>query len=187
MTRHPYAFVAAAILLATATACDAGGSGRPAAVNVAAPNGHATGTVSARDRAWLATVHQADLTEIQSGHLAQKKGGSQTIRVVGGMLITDHTRFDADVTRVAEHLGVELPRILGAENVALLQRLDHEAGGAFDRDFVATGIAGHRKVIADTVAEVHAGSSPEVKGLARAALPVLHKHLAMLEKAAPTS
>jgi hypothetical protein len=48
-------------------------------------------------------------------------------------------------------------------------------------------IAGHKKVIADTEAEVREGSSPKVTELARAALPTLRKHLNMLQKAAPTS
>lgn len=186
MTRHPYAFAAVTILLAASTACRTG-TGRHAAVNAGVPDGDATGTVSAQDRAWLAAVHQANLTDVRSGQSARKKGGSRAIRRAGAMIVDDHTRLDADVTRVAGHLGVELPRTLSAGSLAVIQRLDHEAEGRFDRDFVATGIAGHRGLIAETVAEVHSGSSPEVKRLASAALPGLRKHLTMLEKASPAS
>jgi putative membrane protein len=124
---------------------------------------------------------------VQSGRLAEKKGGSQAIRHAGAMLVADHSRFDADVTRVAKRLDVELPRTAGADHIAVIQRLDKESGSRFDRDFVTTMIAGHKKVIAATETEVRGGSAPAVKDLARAALPTLHKHLSTLEKASPTS
>jgi putative membrane protein len=101
--------------------------------------------------------------------------------------VIDHGALDTDVTQVADALGVELPRTAGREHIADVKRLENESGGQFDHDFVSTMIAGHKKVIADTEAEVREGSSPKVTELARAALPTLRKHLNMLQKAAPTS
>lgn len=47
-------------------------------------------------------------------------------------------------------------------------------------------IAGHRKAIEMTTEEIRNGSSKELQTLAKNALPVLQKHLGMLENAAHT-
>jgi putative membrane protein len=184
MKRHPYFLAAVTLLLTAPAACSASGTGRQAAVTASASP---TPSVSSRDRAWLVEAHQANLAEQQGGRLAEKKGSSAAVRRAGGTLVVDHGALDADVTQVAGVLGVELPRTAGSEHIADAKRLEKESGGRFDHDFVSTMIAGHKKVIADTEAEVREGSSPKVTGLARAALPTLHKHLNMLQTAAPTS
>jgi putative membrane protein len=184
MARHLLALAVGTLLVAM-PACTSVGTGRRTAVAVTASS--PGGTVSARDRAWLVTAHQANLAEIQVGRMAAKKGGSRAIRQTGAMLVTDHTKFDTEVTDVARRLGVELPGSASADDIAAAQRLDKESGVRFDRDFVTTMIAGHRNVIALTEAEVRQGSSADVTALARSALPTLHRHLAVLEKASPTS
>lgn len=183
MTRHPYFLATVALLLAASAACGTSGTGPQAVRTVSASPGP---SVSSRDRSWLVEAHQANLAEVQGGKLAEKKGSSAAVRRVGATFIMDHSHFDNEVTRVADALAVELPRTPGREYLAVAQRLENESGSQFDRDFVSLMIAGHKKMIADTEAEVREGSSPKVIALARAALPTLHKHLNMLEKAAPT-
>jgi putative membrane protein len=183
MTRHPYFLATVALLLAASAACSTSGTGPQAVRTVSASPGP---SVSSRDRSWLAEAHQANLAEAQCGKLAEKKGSSAAVRRAGATLVMDHTHFDNEVTRVADALAVELPRTLAREDLAVAQRLEKESGGQFDHDFVSTMIADHKKLIADTEAEVREGSSPKVIGLARTALPTLRKHLNTLEKAAPT-
>ena len=71
-------------------------------------------------------------------------------------------------------------------DIAAAARLSNESGSPFDRDFLSTMITGHEQVIVDTKAEIRKGSSPQVISLAQAALPVLYKHLNLLEKARST-
>ncbi|MEV0403848.1 DUF4142 domain-containing protein [Actinoallomurus sp. NPDC050550] len=187
MQRHPYlrALPAAAAIVTTAvtvTAAPAFGAGaaRPTSVT-AAPTSRAP--VSAQDRAWLREAHQANLAEIDAGGLAQKKGTTPAVRSAGRMLVTDHTAFDGKVTRLAERLGVSLPKTPTPEDAAAADRLQKESGKAFDQDFLSTMASGHQKVIADTRTQVSQGSSPRVIALAKKALPELRKHLAMVRKA----
>ena len=64
-------------------------------------------------------------------------------------------------------------------------RLSGEQWAAFDHDFVATMMTGHDIMIAATRREIAHGSSPEVVGLAKQALPMLLMHLKMMRAAAP--
>lgn len=191
MTRHSYVLVTVALVVTASAGCGTGrGSGRSGKAGghtAVTASASSRSPVSSADRSWLAEAHQADLAEVQCGRLAEERGASAAVRRAGGVLVADHTAFDTEVRRVAETLDVELPRTAAAEDVTLARRLAAESGGRFDRDFVSAMIAGHEKVIADTQREVREGSSPKVTALARAALPTLHKHLAILRKAAPTS
>jgi putative membrane protein len=160
--------VLAAVVLAV-TCCGATGAPAP---------------VSGTDRAWLDTAHQTNLAEVEAGELAHKKGTSAAVRAAGAMLVTDHTRFDTSVVRVARSLRVDLNEAAPPEDAAATDRFANESGSAFDYDFVFTMLTGHQKMIADTQDEIRRGSSPQVTGLARTALPILQRHRATLRKAA---
>lgn len=180
MTRHPYSYAAVALLATVLGACGIGGTGRQAAVTVAS-----SAHVSAADRAWLGAMHQANLSDVQLGRLAERKGATAAVRHAGSMLAADHTAFDQKVTGVASGVGVELPRTERPEQLVLAQRLQKESAGKFDHAFVTAMVAEHKKAIAATGEEIRTGSSPAVTGLAHAALPELRHHLSMLRKASP--
>jgi putative membrane protein len=189
MQRHLYllALPAAALVAAAGTAC-ATGTAKPSAVPVPptiSPTISPTtrGQMSAQDRNWLTEIHQANLAEVEMGDIAQKKGSTPAVRSAGRTLATEHTDFDAKVTRVAGRLGVSLPPALAPADAAAANRLRGETGKTFDQDFLATMVSGHEKAIADTKAQIAQGSSPQVIALAKEALPDLRKHLAMLKKA----
>lgn len=196
MKRHRYlpAFPAVALVAAAAAGC--GGTGtsshggpidRPPATSSAASVSPSTPAPaqrpSSRDRGWLTFAHQVNLAEVAAGELAQKKGGTATVRSAGKMLVTDHERLDAKVTALAGKLGVTLPKTAPPDQKALARKLENESGRTFDQDFLSGMITGHQNAIAKTKAEIAQGSSPEVKNLAHAALPDLVKHLTTLQKA----
>jgi putative membrane protein len=182
MKRHLSMITTVSLTLAGAVACSSSDATRSAGVTSTSPPAVAKG-----DRAWLATAHQANLAEIQAGELARKKGGTPAVRAAGGMLVTDHTASDAQVTRVANSLNVTLPSAAAPADAAAATRLGNESGGQFDHDFLATMQTGHQKVIALTQDQIAHGTVPQIKSLAKTTLPVLHKHLNTLRKAAATS
>jgi putative membrane protein len=173
-------FLTVVLLLAALAGC--GGTIRRTAV---AAGGGATDVASERDRAWLGDVHQASLMDVQAGRLAAQRGGSAAVRHAGTMLATGHRDLDKKVTHVANSLGIELPGTESTRQLALVRRLAKQSGGTFDAGFVAAMTESHEQLIADTEAEIHSGSAPAVRSLARAALPDLHEHLIMLRKASP--
>lgn len=190
--RYPRALPAAALVMAVAAGC--GGTGRSehggtidhpagAAASMAPSTSAPARRPAARDRAWLTFIHQVNLAEMRAGELAQQKGGTAAVRSAGKMLVADHEALDAKVTKVARDLGITLPATAPPDQQALAKKLENESGGRFDRDFLSNMITGHRQAIATTQDEVAQGSAPDVKALARAALPDLNKHLSTLRKA----
>lgn len=177
MARLAYA-LAMGLLLAALGSCG-GGTTRPP--RATAPRHPA---VSERDRTWLTEIHQANLAEIQTGTIAETRGHDPAVRSAAHKIVTDHTHLDADVSRTAGRLGVQLPRTPAPDQVAAKTRLDKKSGTQFDHDFVTTMIAGHQQAITKTQAETSGGSAPEVTQLAKSALPKLHQHQDMLRSIA---
>jgi putative membrane protein len=177
MKRHPTRLTLATLALTGAAACAAGSATHAASTGTPSP--------SDGDRTWLAGAHQANLAEVQVGELAKKKGGTAAVRAAGAMLVTDHTASDTQVAHVAKGLKMTLPSSAAPADAAAASRLGDEAGAQFDHDFVSTMMTGHQKVIAQTQTEISQGSTPQIKNLAQSTLPVLRKHLTMLQKAAP--
>jgi putative membrane protein len=192
MERHRYLLVvpAAALVIVAAAACGSSGHAQPTgAMASASPSAvspsvsGSQGRVSAQDRRWLAEAHQVNLAEVQAGELAVKKGGTPAVRSAGQMLVTDHTKLDREVTRVADSLGITLPKSVPPDLAAAADRLANESGSKFDQDFLATMVTGHQKMISDTQTQISQGSNPQIVALAKKALPDLRKHLNMLRKA----
>lgn len=175
-----YVPAAVAALLGASAACG------PSTAPTAGGAGGASPSpgVSRQDQAWLQHLHEADLAEVEAGEMAAKKGASPVVRATGTMLATDHDRFDTAVIRTAQSLGVDLANAAAPEDAAARDRLADETGSTFDHDFTATMIIDHEKMIDDTQTEISQGSSPQVTGLARQALPMLRKHRTAAQKAA---
>lgn len=178
MAGHQRFAAAAVLVLAASSGCADRASGAPVTDSASPSPG-----VSAADRAWLTTAHQANLAEVQAGELAERKGTTAAVRAAGRMLVTDHTRLDTKVVAVARALGLSLPEAVAPDDAAAASRFADESGPTFDHDFTSTLTTGHQKVIAATETEIRKGLAPQVTRLARQSLPTLRKHLATLQKA----
>jgi putative membrane protein len=139
--------------------------------------------VNEQDRTFLRKAHQGNLAEIQAGQAAQDMGASQAVKDLGARLVSDHTKMDDDVSRVAKQAGVDLPDKPSAAQRRQLGEVAGKSGEAFDRAWLATQIAGHRQSLANGATELRKGSSPEVKQLATDAKPIVQKHLDLLLEA----
>ncbi|GAA3151902.1 DUF4142 domain-containing protein [Nonomuraea salmonea] len=170
----------AAAALAALTGCSGQQPPPQSAAAVPGPTGEQP---SEQDRTWMRAIHQANLTEVQAGRLAQGKATTKPIKQVGQMLVKDHTKLDTKVTRTAEHLGVDLPTSPSPEQHELLNRIREVSGQDFDQDFLAGMIKAHREALNATKTEISKGSAPAVVALAKTAAPSLDQHLKALREA----
>jgi putative membrane protein len=168
--------VCSAALLAVSACSSTGHTAQPAAASVA--------HVSRTDRSWIHRAHQANLAEMEVGHLAGLDGGSKAIQSAGAMLIRDHQALDSELIQVAKKLRLTLPTSPTVQQTTTADRLSKENGQRFDTDFTASMLTAHRSMIAATRYEIAHGSAAAVVGLAKQALPVLVKHLKTMRAAA---
>lgn len=129
-------------------------------------------------------AHEADLAEMEVGYVAEQDGRSTAVQSAGSELARDHTALDSKLVRVARKLKLKLPPSPAVQQIQVHDRLIKEAGYAFDHDFTASMMTAHQAMIAATRYEISHGSAPAVVSLAKQALPVLVKHLKMMQAAA---
>jgi putative membrane protein len=142
-----------------------------------APAAHAATTeLNAQDKAYLQAVHQANLAEIAAGKLAQSKGSSRQVKDLGAMMVTDHTKLDAALRKVATAAKVSLPAAPSADQRAMQAKLASAPTGEFDAMYVSAQIVGHAEVMRLGAREEAAGRDAAVKKAAAEAAPIVVGH-----------
>jgi predicted outer membrane protein len=157
-----------------------------AAASVQATSTQVTSTqaASAQDAQFLQIAHQVNLAEIAAGNLARAKGNSQMVKDIGATMVADHTTLDTAVRSAAAQQGVTLPSAPDPAQQAVAKQLQQSSGATFDQLYIATQIEGHKAALAASQAEVAHGTDPNTVAVAHLAIPVIQKHLTMLQAAA---
>jgi putative membrane protein len=148
----------------------------------------APATLNAVDFNFVGQANLGAPFQVDSGRLAEKKGGSAAIRDYARLMVTSHIP-------VADALNV----ILQAKNVtpsntllhgaydAMIATLKADRGAAFDRDYVNGQVEYQRGNAALFRQEIENGSDPDLNQFAIQTLPKIEDHLQRILKLAGAS
>jgi putative membrane protein len=171
-------------LAATAAVALAPAAATAASTSTPSPSRSASGAKYAADRHWLKAIIQSDRAEIAAGKLAQQRGTTPAVRDLGAMLVTDHAKHLARITKVARRLHQAVPTSRSPVQRWEALVLAGQSGPAFDATWLSAQIADHQQDISDTQDEVTDGSHPLLRNEATVVLPTLRKHLKAAQTAA---
>jgi putative membrane protein len=126
-------------------------------------------------------VSQANLGapfQVDSGRLAETKGGSAPIRDYAHLMVTSHIPVAAALTAILQQKNVTPSNTLlhGAYD-AMISTLQADSGPAFDRDYVNGQVEYQKGNAALFRQEIESGSDPALKQFARLTLPKIEDHL----------
>ena len=127
----------------------------------------------------LNKLHNANLTDIDAGKLAQDNGNSKATKDYGKMLVTDETNADHQVMALAKDEKIDISAgtpVVGTKYVA-----DLTAGSTFDRRFARSMVDDHKKEIADVATARDHTTDAKLKKLLTDLLPTLQRHERMAE------
>ncbi len=136
-------------------------------------------SLNTADRQFVSKAAQSDLTEIQSSQLALKRSQNSQVLQYAREMIQAHTDSSNKLKPIATSLGLTLPKSVGAENQALLDRLKTLSGKQFDRAYMDGQTKGHTKTQAAFQNELQQGQNTDIKAFANEILPVVSMHLQM--------
>lgn len=152
--------------------------------------------LTAAEQVILQHRHHVNVMEIDMGKLALQNGTDAT-KKYGQMLVTDHSKADADVKTLAKLRKVKLtdhPTNMSpaekAEHDTMMEkmaRLKTLKGADFDREFVPQMVEGHEKEFARVSGEVGTVSDAKLKALLEKTLPSLRKHADEAKKLMPAA
>ncbi len=152
-------------------------------------NGRAPNTPSGTTQTFVKNAAMTDMFEIQSGELAQQKADNPAYKDFAQMIVSNHTKSSNELKGM--NLGVQLPQQLDAAHKAKLDKLNSMSGAAFERQFKADQVQGHKQAIGQFERYARSGENSELKKWAQDTVPTLQKHLQHAEalprpQAAPT-
>jgi len=123
----------------------------------------------------------SNLLEIKTSELALNRARSAWARQYAREMIQEHTVAHNELKLIANRKGVSLPQTLPAAKRAQLARLSNLSGSAFDREYRAIQISGHRETSAKFQAHIKGGRDQDVKSYLVKSLPAVKMHLRMAQ------
>ncbi|CAN5564005.1 hypothetical protein BH18VER1_BH18VER1_13830 [soil metagenome] len=138
----------------------------------------AGGTATSKsDEQFLKTAAKGGMMEVHMGQMAQQEGQSAEVKKLGERIAADHTKANNQLMAIAQKKGMKLDTRHSMDKMSTREKAN------FDQAWLAMMVTDHRRDIADFQAEAQNGTDPEVKAFARKTLPVLQKHLKMVQAA----
>jgi putative membrane protein len=135
-------------------------------------------------KAFLKTVSDINLTEVELGKLAEQKAADPAVKDFGKRMIEDHSQAQQAVNRLAKREHVMLAAKPGAGSAALYKKLDALSGTEFDKVYIETMLEGHKGAIVMLVHEIEHDPNVSIKNFAKVALPMVQDHIRIAENVA---
>lgn len=130
---------------------------------------------------FLLDALRVSLAEVRMGELAARQSDDPRLRDYGTKVAADHTAHAAEIERLLEPLGVNIPTEPSAEALAQLAALMRFKGKEFDAAFVQQMIWTHTEALEKYGAQTQANPDRSSHDFATQSLPMLREHLAAAE------
>ena len=157
------------------------GSGmKPTAKALNAAPGDASAALPTSD--YVMKAGQSDQFEIQEGQLASSMGKAPAIKSFGVMMVTEHRRTTATLTRAVGEAGMAPPPPppLTADQQAQIDQLRGLSGAEFDKTYVSQQIASHQEALTVQANYSRGGSDAKLRKVATSTVPIVQGHLKTL-------
>jgi putative membrane protein len=138
---------------------------------------HEVNAATLTSETFVKTAAQDGMFEVEAGKLASENGTKSEVKEFGQRMVTDHTKANNQLKKIATDKKIEVPAKLDAKHTGKLTALKAKSGDAFDQAYVADMVEGHQKAVAlFTAAGSAPGVDPELKSFAQETLPTLTDH-----------
>ena len=142
------------------------------------PNAQAgAGQMSDADRQFMMTAAKDGMKEVHMGQMAAQQGQSDTVKKLGQQIAADHTKANQQLMAIAAKKGVK-PDTRATEHGMSKRDMKN-----FDQAWIGMMINDHQKDIGLYQRQAQNGADPDLKAYARKTLPVLQKHLKLVQAA----
>ena len=119
---------------------------------------------------------QGGMAEVELGKVAATKAKDPEVKKFAQMMVTDHTKANAELKALAAKKNFQLPTDLGTHK-SKLDSMSKLSGAEFDQEYVDNMVDDHEDDVAAFQKMADSGTDPDVKAFAAKCLPVLKKHL----------
>lgn len=177
LVRIKPALVAVAVAAAALSACD---RERPSVQAQTA----ATPAPSLMSRQYFEAAANGDLFEVRSSELALQRTRNAQVRRFAQMMVDDHSANSRALEQAVGEAGLSarFPSQLDDAHMATYRDLEGASPRAFDARYVDAQRQAHQDALALNRAYAQNGDVPALRRSATAAVPVIERHIRMLDQ-----
>jgi putative membrane protein len=121
------------------------------------------------------------IAEVKLGQLALQNASSSEVKAFAQQMVTDHTKANADLTKVAGGQHISLPTAMSDKDQALYNQLSSLKGNDFDEAYTKAMLEDHKQDVSDFEKEAAEGTNDALRQFATRTLPTLRDHLKKIE------
>ncbi len=128
------------------------------------------------DQQFVDEAGSGGMYEVQAGRIAQSRGASDNVKMIGQRMVADHTAAN-DVLLGTRQLNLLAPSGPTAEQQAqMIAKLNNLSGADFDREYLMEQqqVMAHEQTITLFQSESKGGDSQVLRQFAQDTLPTLH-------------
>ena len=134
-------------------------------------------TSKSADREFAMEAASGGLMEVAAGKLAATNASSAKVKEFGRMMVTDHTKANAELKAVAAKKNITIPTAPIEKHQEHIDMLKTKKGADFDKEYIDMMVDDHEEDVSKFETEANKGNDADVKAFASKTLPVLNKHL----------
>jgi putative membrane protein len=141
-------------------------------------------SVNSADEKFVKQAGAAGMAEVKIATLGTQKAERVDVKDLATMLVTDHTKANAELTTLAESKKVELSAVIDPKAASVFKDLEKESGKSFDKAFLDHLQSAHKDSISLFEDAEKNATDGDVKAFAGKTLPVLRGHLDKIKELA---
>jgi len=134
--------------------------------------------LQARDKKFVVTVAQDDMTEVKLGEIARERATSPLLKNFGEQMVRDHGRAADTLKIIASQKSVTMPLTLDAEHQGTVDGLVKLEESQFDMAYLDQMIDAHKNAVRTVTAEQQT-TDGELRRWTMDNLPIIQAHLDM--------
>lgn len=139
--------------------------------------------LSDQDKKFANAAATGGQMEVMMGKLAETNASNPAVKSLGAMMVTDHSKANDELKKIASDLNYTLPSSLDAEKQKKYDELKTKKGADFDKAYADLMVKDHKEDIEEFKKEASKGTESSLKSFAAKTLPTLEHHLKESEKA----
>lgn len=164
--------------------------GQPVSEQITPPSEQDSGQNAAdnsqivRDRMFLRGASESGIAVVKFSQLAQERSSSEDVKNFAQSMVDDHAKLNADLGRVADALGVMLPKEMNKADKAEYGKLQSLSGSEFDNAYLALMVRKHHRAMREFRMESNTVNDTTLREAVDSGKHVIHEHLVAANKIA---
>ncbi len=138
-------------------------------------------TLDSTDVKFVKEEAAAGMAVVKLAGLGAQKAVRADVKAFAEMIVTDHTKANEELTKLAATKGVELSAVIEPKHAETFQDLEKTGSADFDKEFLNVAVSGHKKCVSNFEDAAKDSKDSDVRMWAEKTLPTLKAHLAQAQ------